>query len=154
MLKFQLYVLSFRHEAQVCQTNRRTDRQTDGQNSDPQDRASIAASRGKNPQQVEDCPDRLSMRPSGRASGVDDLKSTNGRSDWRHQLYSASSLSRLTYLPTQQTNELRPSYCSGIIDLLEYSTVDGAERCIELITRPFHKWIRTAGLSTYRLTVG
>jgi len=47
MSKFQLYVLSLRHKARVWRTNARTDRQTDRQNYDPQDRASIAAARGK-----------------------------------------------------------------------------------------------------------
>jgi len=42
--KFQLYVLLFRHKARVW----RIDGQTDEQNYDPQDRASIAVSRGKN----------------------------------------------------------------------------------------------------------
>jgi len=41
--KFQLYILSIRYKARVCQMDRRRDRQ----NYDPQDRASIAASRGK-----------------------------------------------------------------------------------------------------------
>ena len=43
MSKYRQYVLLFCHKARVCHTNR----QTDGQNYDPQDRASIAVSRGK-----------------------------------------------------------------------------------------------------------
>ena len=60
MSKFHLYVLSFRHKARVCRTDRRTERETDGrtdrqtdrQNYDPQDRAIIAASRSKNENSV------------------------------------------------------------------------------------------------------
>jgi len=46
--KFQLYVLSVLHKAHMWQVDERTDRQMDRQNYDPQDCASIAASRGKN----------------------------------------------------------------------------------------------------------
>jgi len=41
--KYRQNALPFRHKAHVCQTDGRTERQ----NYDPQDRANIAASRGK-----------------------------------------------------------------------------------------------------------
>jgi len=44
--KYRQYVLWISHKACMCQT----DKQTDGQNYDSQDHASIAASRGKNRQ--------------------------------------------------------------------------------------------------------
>jgi len=46
--KYCPYVLWISHNAYDRQTDRRVDRRTDGQNYDSQDRASIAASRGKN----------------------------------------------------------------------------------------------------------
>jgi len=49
--KFQLYFLSFRNK-HAC------DGQTDRQNYDPQDRASIAASRGKNNNIADDTGNR------------------------------------------------------------------------------------------------
>ena len=47
-----MFFLFFTKHAFDRQTDGQTDRQTEGQNYDPQDRASIAVSRGKNTAQV------------------------------------------------------------------------------------------------------